>query len=160
MASQITRLTSVYLTVYLGVDKRKHQSSASLAFVQGIHRSSVNSPHKGPVTRKMFPYDVIMRISTCVCDWNETTVVCFEFIVIFRFWFYKHIKLEFVWKNSYLRYTKVRDIMRHTNRLCPFNIQEHFKISHEKQTDNRRLYPGGRGCILLTRFNFNPSMDE
>ena len=51
-----------YSTVYSGTDQRKHQSSASLDFVWGIHRSPVNSPHKGPVTRKTFPfYDVIMR---------------------------------------------------------------------------------------------------
>ena len=32
-------------------------------FVRGIHRWPVNSPHKGPVTRKMFPFDdVIMMI--------------------------------------------------------------------------------------------------
>ena len=46
MASQITSLTIVYLTVYSDADKRKHQSSASLAFVQGIHRGSVNSPNE------------------------------------------------------------------------------------------------------------------
>ena len=41
---------------------RKHQSSVSLAFVWGIHRGPVNSPHKWPVTRKMFPFDdVIMN---------------------------------------------------------------------------------------------------
>ena len=39
MASQITSLTTVYSTVYLGVDQRKLQSSVSLAFMQGIHRS-------------------------------------------------------------------------------------------------------------------------
>ena len=62
MASQITSLTIVYSTVYSGVDQRKHQSSAPLAFVRGIHRGPVNSPHKGPVTRKMFPFDdVIMH---------------------------------------------------------------------------------------------------
>ena len=55
MASQITSLMIVYSTVYSSADQRKHQSSASLAFVGGIHRRSVNSPHKGPVTRKMFP---------------------------------------------------------------------------------------------------------
>ena len=54
MASQITSLTIVYSTVYSGVDQRKNQSSASLAFVRGIHRWPVNSPHKWPVTRKMF----------------------------------------------------------------------------------------------------------
>ena len=62
MASQITSLTIAYSTVYSGADQRKHQSSASSAFVQGIHWSPVNSPHKWPVTRKMFPLDdVIMR---------------------------------------------------------------------------------------------------
>ena len=59
MVSQITSLTNVYSTVYSGTDQRKHQSSVSLAFVCGIHLWSVNSPHKWPVTRKMFD-DVIM----------------------------------------------------------------------------------------------------
>ena len=40
--------------------QRKHQSSASLAFVRGIHRVPVNSPHKWPVTRKMFPFDDVI----------------------------------------------------------------------------------------------------
>ena len=74
MASQITSLTIVYWTVCWGADLRQHQSSASLAFVRGIdrrpvnslrgiHRRPVNSQHKGPVTRKMFPFDdIIMRI--------------------------------------------------------------------------------------------------
>ena len=62
IASQITSITIVYLTVYLGADQRKHQSSASLAFVQEIHRWPVDSPHKLPVTRKKFPLDdVIMN---------------------------------------------------------------------------------------------------
>ena len=63
LASQITSLTVVYSTVYSDVNQRKHQSSASLAFVWEIHRGPVNFPHKGPVTRKMFPFDdVIMEI--------------------------------------------------------------------------------------------------
>ena len=66
MAPQITSLTAVYLAVYSGVYQRKHQSSASLAFVRGIHRGPVNSPHKRPVTRKMFPFDdVIMHDVRC-----------------------------------------------------------------------------------------------
>ena len=55
MVSQITSLTIVYSTVYSGADQRKHQSSASLAFVRGIYRGPVNSPHKWPVTRHFFP---------------------------------------------------------------------------------------------------------
>ena len=58
----ITSLTIVYSTAYSDADQRKHQSSASLAFVWGIHRGPVNSPHKWPVTRKIFPFDdVIMN---------------------------------------------------------------------------------------------------
>ena len=68
MASQITSLAIVYSTVYSGTDQRKHQSSASLAFVRGIHRSPVNSPHKWPVTRKMFPSDDVIM---CCGDFPE-----------------------------------------------------------------------------------------
>ena len=45
-------------------DNQKHHRSTSLAFVWGIHRWPVNSPHRGPVTWKMFPFDdIIMLIS-------------------------------------------------------------------------------------------------
>ena len=65
MAPQITILTIVYSTIYSGTDQRKHQSSASLAFVRGIHRWPVNFPHKWPVTQEMFSYDdVTMLFST------------------------------------------------------------------------------------------------
>ena len=60
IASQITSLTIVYSTVYPGADQNKHQSSVSLAFEWGIHRGPVNSPHKWPVTRKMFPFDDVI----------------------------------------------------------------------------------------------------
>ena len=64
MASQINSLTIVYLTLHS--DQRKHQSSTSLAFVRGIHRSPVNSPHKESVTRKMFPFDdlIMAKVKT------------------------------------------------------------------------------------------------
>ena len=52
--------TIVYSTAYSDADQRKHQSSASLAFVRGIHRGPVNSPHKWPVTRKIFPFDDVI----------------------------------------------------------------------------------------------------
>ena len=62
IASQNTSLTIVFSAVYLDTDQRKHESSASLAFVRGIHRLPVNSPHKWPVTRKMFPFDDVIMI--------------------------------------------------------------------------------------------------
>ena len=55
--------TTIWVSYYfvqalnITTDQRKHQSSASLAFVRGIHRWLVNSPHKGSVTRKMFSFD-------------------------------------------------------------------------------------------------------
>ena len=51
MTSQITGVSFICSTVGSGADQRKHESSASLAFVRGIHRWPVNSPHKRRVTR-------------------------------------------------------------------------------------------------------------
>ena len=65
LASQITSLTIVYSTVYSDADQRKHRSSASLAFLRGIHRGPVNSPQKWPVTRKMFPFDDVIIVCAC-----------------------------------------------------------------------------------------------
>ena len=62
MVSQTTSLTIVYSTVYSGADQRKHQSSAPLAFARGIHRWPVDSPRKGPVTRKNLPFDDVIMI--------------------------------------------------------------------------------------------------
>ena len=49
IASQITSLTVVYSIVHSDADERKHP---------------VNSPHKGPVTRKMFPFYVVIMSCT------------------------------------------------------------------------------------------------
>ena len=64
IASEITSFPIVYSTFYSDADQRIHQSSAWLAFVWGIHRSPVNSPHKWPVTRKMFPFDDVIMMCT------------------------------------------------------------------------------------------------
>ena len=60
MASQITGFSIAYSTVCPGTDERKHQSSASLAFVRGNHRWPLDSPHKAPVTRETFPFDDVI----------------------------------------------------------------------------------------------------
>ena len=67
LASQITGVSMVCSTVCSGADQRKHESSASLAFVGGIHRWPVNAPHKEPVTRKMFPFDDVIMIRPRGC---------------------------------------------------------------------------------------------
>ena len=73
MESQITSLTSVYSIVYSGADQRKHQSSVSLAFVRGIHQWPVNSPHKGPVTRKMFSFDDVI-----ILGWHLSSALWYK----------------------------------------------------------------------------------
>ena len=52
-----------HITSPSGADQRRHQSSASLAFVRRIHRR----PRKWPVTRKMFPFDEV--IMTAMSEW-------------------------------------------------------------------------------------------
>ena len=54
IASQITSLTIVYSTVYSDADQSKHQSSASLAFVWGIHRDRWIPRTKGQLRGKCF----------------------------------------------------------------------------------------------------------
>ena len=76
MASQVTSLTITYSSVCSGAGKKTHQISASLAFVRGIHRWPANSLRKGPVTRKMFPFDGVFMLwdrglygIPCVCPY-------------------------------------------------------------------------------------------
>ena len=103
MASQLTSLTIVYSTV--NANQRKNQSSASLAFVWGIHRWPVNSPHKGPVTQKMFPFDdVIMTLrqstgTVTIAKLNMSSKLSFSKICSLVRWFYlkwpmKHSELS------------------------------------------------------------------
>ena len=86
MAFQIAGVSIVCSTVGSGADQRKQQSSASLVFVRGIRRWPVNSPHKWPVTRKMFPFDyvimyyvvsgIILLIWTSTCNhWTSKKLV-------------------------------------------------------------------------------------
>ena len=65
MASQITSLTVVYSTVYSDGDQRKHQSSASLAFVWGIHRDRWIPRTKGQLRGKCF------HLMTSSCEGNH-----------------------------------------------------------------------------------------
>ena len=85
IAAQITSLTIVYSIVYSDVDQRKHQSSASLTFVWGIHRGPVNPPHKWPVTRKVFPFDDVIMIGGPYMDQTVREQVWVWDTMMFRF---------------------------------------------------------------------------
>ena len=95
IASQITSLTIVYSIFYSDADQRKHQSSASLAFVRGINR--------GP--RKMLPFDdVIMCQRFCEisrhCMFPNTdilsTFVILHFVFLFFFIVNRHDEIRHV----------------------------------------------------------------
>ena len=78
IASQITGLMIVYSTVYSGTDQRKHESTVSLAFVQGIHRGPVNSRHKWPETRKMFQFDDVIMITSDACLFSTVSIMAID----------------------------------------------------------------------------------
>ena len=99
MASQITSTSTVYSTVYSGADQRKHQSSTSPAYVQGIHRWPVNSQHKWPVTRKMFPlvtssctdnFWVVAFSANLLLWWLWQCVLHFIIIIKSEVWIFCH----------------------------------------------------------------------
>ena len=74
-ASHITSFTIVRSTIYSGAHERRYKSSTSLAFVRGIHRWPVNSPHKGPVTRKIFLYvNVIINVVNDELQWFSLAI--------------------------------------------------------------------------------------
>ena len=79
MASQIPSLAIVFSTVYSGADQRKHQSSASLAFVRGM----VNSTHKWPVTRKMFSFDDVIIDMQFLTPMQEYKCIFLEMPLVF-----------------------------------------------------------------------------
>ena len=67
IASQITGVSIVCSIICSGTGQRKYQSSASLAFARRIHRWAVDSRHKDPVTRKMFPFDYVIMYMFDAC---------------------------------------------------------------------------------------------
>ena len=75
MASHITGVSVVCSTVRPCADQIKHQTSASLTFVRGNHRWWVDSPHKGPVTRKMSPF-MTSSVIICTLSVNAEVYIC------------------------------------------------------------------------------------
>ena len=69
MSAMVSHIIGVLIVFSINVssdaDQRNYQSSASLTFVRRIQLCSVKSPHRGPVTRKMFSFDGVLMKSTC-----------------------------------------------------------------------------------------------
>ena len=143
MASQITGVSIVCSAVCSGADQRKHQSSASMTFIRGIHRWPVNSPHKGPITRKMFTFDDIIMLFGTFQDImslnylnNETTIDMSAF--------HEHPELE-------IQHSDVR-IAEKQYPCCPDTTYQSYEISltvgmrrHGRDRGERNDVPGARG---------------
>ena len=69
--------------MFIQAQKKKHQSSASLAFERGIHRGPVNSPHKWPVMRKMFPFDDVIMVIINIKMPNGIVALLFSNILLY-----------------------------------------------------------------------------
>ena len=99
IASQITSLTVVYSTVYSDADQRKHQSSASLAFVRGIHRDRWIPRTKGQLRGKCFH----LMTSSCLLDrrllyWHgHIEASCDHFVLLVRGWCFSLNHESIVW---------------------------------------------------------------
>ena len=126
IASQTTSLTIVYSKVYSGADQRKHESSASLAFAWGSHRGPVNSPHKWPVTRIMFPFDDVIILNA--------TISCSKILslsgqsIIAKSASFEVFKQCFV---CFRTFHRVRQRWRNLNRIqhkCRWNVGQVFVI--------------------------------
>ena len=127
MTSQWASLTIVYSIVYSDADQRKHQSSASLGFVRGIHREPVNSPHKGPVTRKMLPFDdVIMLLAICAGNSLVQSPVTRSFDVFFDLCLNGRLSKQ--WWGWWFE-APSRPLWRHCNEVAFLDIPEWFRFA-------------------------------
>ena len=129
IASQITSLNIVYSTVYSGADQRKHQSSASLAFVRGIHRWPVNSPHKWPVTRKMFPFDDVIMVN----DFHSTYQDSWQRL-LFQFYYAK----TFIYQQHFIGKSR----QRYNQNLCEGIVHNEFakKVAFDKMFHHQIMF--------------------
>ena len=110
MASEITSLTIVYSSVNSGVNQRKHQSSASLVFVW-----PVNFPHKGPVTRKMFPFDDVIMLR----QYFHPTKLLSLYSCVWLIWQYVHCLSKYRILSMHIMMTSSNgNIFRVTGPLC------------------------------------------
>ena len=92
MASQITGVSIVCATVCSGANQGKYQCSTSLASVRGSHRWPVDSPHKGPVTWKIFPFDDVIMIL-----WN---IIIFKWISNKKQWCVSNTGYTNIWMQN------------------------------------------------------------
>ena len=128
------------LNLCSGTDHRIDQSSALLAFVRGIHRWPVKSPHKGPVSGRYFH---LMTSSWWhMRTWSRCPIPASIYLLSrwdIRGWLPGPSYTRNIYKT---RHPDVK--MAETHGLCYFITN----------------WIIGQGPLLLSWINFNPSMDK
>ena len=136
VASQITSVFIVCSNVGSDADRRKHQSFASLAFVRGISRWPVNSPHKWPVTLKMFPFDDVIMIP-CRCHpipsrVSKSSKCNWVVVLLYGTTWNQHILVKEKTKQKQMHVYLLQTFMNwitSSERCCIYVCQEHVKIT-------------------------------
>ena len=139
----------------------------SLAFVRRIHRGTVNSPHKWPVTRKMFPFDDVIMI--CVTIWRHraqgaTRAAILQIIdanILHQIWMSQQIRHNYrTLKTTGCMKILTSDISSLTkalkNNLLSGIFYEFFLVKNQKwfeRTTSGRFY--GRSSLAKPSLNFN-----
>ena len=78
MASQITGVSMVCSTVCPGAGQKKTSKLRVTGLLGGIHRRPVNSPNKGPVTRKMLPFDDVIVLKAASFFQGKEICFCYN----------------------------------------------------------------------------------
>ena len=105
--SQITGVSFVCSTACSGADQRKHQSSVSVAFVRGIHRSPLDSPHKG---KRAKPFHLMTSSWKCMIhiSFGKSTLHLRNTITLRQSSFHSFFNELFIWMtDAYKRITAV-----------------------------------------------------
>ena len=141
MSSQITGVSIVYSIVSSGAEQRKHQNSAPLTFVRGIHRWPVNSLHKGPVTRKMLPFDDVI-MSKYDVDTRHTDSHCLTNVI------------NEVFHQISARHQKYFCMKYEAVAKCNWNTVSYY-IEIKMNKANLRDLITGTGLVILLTLNSN-----
>ena len=121
---------------------KKTPNSASLAFVRGIHRGPVNSQHKWPVKRKMFPFDDVIMLTQTMAQIDKCSFNSQNWDSAKTTW----ISTDCGWLNIRLHVDLKTAVAKYAGDNCQSYISPHFPRSKVcgNLVLNKRIYQHAR----------------
>ena len=154
VASQMTGVSINCSTVYSG-RSTKYQSTASLVSVRGIYRSPVASPHKGPATQKMFPFDDVIMISRECCI--QSTLCCVMvclFISVPKVYFTGSVAikqlLQFHWSNLKICIPQIISLSNQNEAPFSYMLQDTICKTNIMCQHHAHLTPGPGNSLHIS----------